>query len=84
MTGQHYSTDGAQRIEYIPGRHHTWCPYHCSSKKENAPGGESEGEMGRGTGGGHSIKKKHLSGSPLEYHYNTNLCSQSIPLSVCA
>lgn len=56
MTGQHYSTDGAfdahkqcaMRVEYIPGRHHTWCPYHCSSKKENAPGGESEGETGRG------------------------------------
>lgn len=73
----------ATRIGCLPGRHHTWGPCHCSSKKEKAPGGEKERETERGRGRGYSIKKKHLSGCPLEYHYNTNLCSPSFPLVVC-
>lgn len=32
---------------------------------------------------GYNIKKKHLSGNPLEYHYNTNLFSTSFPFTVC-
>lgn len=35
-----------------------------------------------GEGEKRSIKKKHLSGSPLENHYNTNLCSR-LSLSAC-